>query len=80
MSATNNTKRSVRIDRSHAHLRAPRERQEPIPDRDPEVFVLDPGEARRFHVRFHYSPISPGERLTVELDDAPHASVVLRKR
>ena len=77
--AANKSDKPVRIDRSHSHLRVQKEREEYVPDKDDDVFVLQPGDSRKFHLTFHYGQVPSGDTVTVELDDL-HAGMTFKKR
>jgi hypothetical protein len=70
----------LKIDRSHSHLRTKTAREDFVPDGKPELLALGPGQASRFSLTFHLSPLQPGDEVTVTLDDLPDASLHLRKR
>ena len=76
--AENHGSNDARVDRSHTHLKCPREKQEWIPDHDPEVVILPPGSSKKLHITFRYSPIQPGEKVSVLLDDLK-TSITLRR-
>ena len=88
MSLDNRGAQPVKVDRSHIALKSPRERQPWVPDGDDELFVIPPGTARTFHVKFASSPLLSGEDVAILLDSAvtsnghttPVPSLALRKR
>lgn len=78
----------LRVDRSRARLKCPREQQSWVPDADDPELVVPPGLSRKFRVTFRYSPLVSGEDVSVLLDraltrgDRPVAvaPIVLRRR
>src|SRR5262249_19969686 len=66
----NHGDKPARVDRSHLRLDTPHAHESWVPDKDDEVFVVPPGEQRRFTVEFDASMLVSGEDVKVRLDDA----------
>jgi hypothetical protein len=66
----NKGSKPARFDRALVELKCPRERQNWQPDSDVQALVLHPGQSRELHVTFHYSPIDPGEDVSLLFDRA----------
>jgi hypothetical protein len=60
----------ARFDRGLVELKCPREKQNWQPDADDQAVVLHPGQSRELHVTFQYSPIDPGEEVSLLFDRA----------
>jgi hypothetical protein len=67
----NRGNRPVKVDRSRFHLRSDKHDTEGwVQDRDDARFVVPPGESRKTHVAFHYSPnLLSGEEVRVDFDE-----------
>ncbi len=76
--AENRGSKDARLDRSHAHLQCPREKQEWLPDRDPEVLTIAPGASQKLHITFRYAPVQRDEQVSLLLDDL-HLAITLRR-
>jgi hypothetical protein len=66
----NRSNQTVRVDRSYLQLKCPREKQPWIPDSDDQEVIVHAGEAKKFHVSFHYSPMPSGEDVQILFDRA----------
>ena len=66
----NKARAVARLDRSMLELKCPREKQSWAPDKDDQEIIVHPGEAREFHVNFHYSPLPSGEEVAVRFERA----------
>jgi hypothetical protein len=71
MQVTNKGSAPARVDRSHVRLDTTHERDMWTPDKEDEVFIVPPGEIRKFHVSFEISsPLLSGEDAKVNADTA----------
>jgi len=71
MQLSNKGSSPAKVDRSHVRLDTSHERDMWSPDKDDEVFVVPPGETRKFNVTFEISsPLYSGEDAKVSADTA----------
>jgi hypothetical protein len=71
MQVTNKGSAPAKVDRSHVRLDTTHERDMWTPDKDDEVFIVPPGETRKFQVTFEISsPLLSGEDAKVNADTA----------
>jgi hypothetical protein len=60
----------ARVDRSHLELQIGRSKEPWEPDRDDEVFIVPPGESRKFQVTFEVGSLLSGEDVLVRANHA----------
>lgn len=71
MQLTNKGSQPAKVDRSHMRLDTTHERDMWTPDKDDEVFMVPPGETRKWKVQFEISsPLLSGEDAKVSTDTA----------
>jgi hypothetical protein len=65
MRLENHGDKPARVDRSHFTMTKGRGKQMPEPDKEDDVFVVPPGEVRKFQVTFETSSLVSGEDFEV---------------
>jgi hypothetical protein len=70
LSVENTGSAPVAVHRSQIRLRAPRETQSYVADRDEDHVKLAAGATAKLRVSFRYTPLRKGEVVEVRLDDA----------
>ncbi|HEY2748199.1 MAG TPA: hypothetical protein VGL86_26435 [Polyangia bacterium] len=61
---------TARLDRTSVMLKCPRETDEPQADRDDQEVITHPGEAKEFHIIFHYTQLPSGEDVSLKFERA----------